>query len=137
MGSSLRAIAVGWCLVLLAGCAAVPLPGCPGGLEPRVTAELLFGRNVGERLGVSETDWARFLAAEVTPRFPEGLTVLDAAGQWRDGGRLVREPSKVVLLTLKQPAVDQARIDAIVEAYKQRFRQQSVGVVLRPACVSF
>ncbi|HZP09138.1 DUF3574 domain-containing protein [Methyloceanibacter sp.] len=29
------------------------------------------------------------------------------------------------------------RIEAIVSAYKERFKQQSVGVVMRPACVSF
>jgi hypothetical protein len=29
------------------------------------------------------------------------------------------------------------KIDAIVTAYKERFQQQSVGVVMRPACVSF
>jgi Protein of unknown function (DUF3574) len=29
------------------------------------------------------------------------------------------------------------RIDEIVDAYKKRFRQKSVGVVIKPACVSF
>lgn len=124
--------------LLLSGCA-TPNLACQGGLEPRVTAELLFGRNIGDRLGVSEAAWSRFLADEVTPRFPDGLTVLDAAGQWRDSdtGRLVREPSKVVILILKDPGAEKAKIDAVVEAYKQRFRQQAVGVVLKPACASF
>ena len=36
--------------------------------------------------------------ADVTPRFPDGLTILDARGQWRDSGRkqIMREPSKLV-----------------------------------------
>ena len=125
--------------LLLSGCAGPHMLACRGTQAPRVTAELLFGRNIGDRVGVSEADWSRFHAGEVTPRFPDGLTVHDAAGQWHDGERrrIVREPSKVVLLTLKDPAADQAHIDAIVEAYKRRFRQQSVGVVLRPACISF
>lgn len=125
--------------LLLAGCATAPMLTCQGTQQARVTAELLFGRNVGDRLGVSEADWSRFLAAEVTPRFPDGLTVLDAAGQWRDAARdrVVREPSKVVMLTLTDPAAEQGKIDAIVEAYKRRFRQRAVGVVMRPACVSF
>ena len=29
------------------------------------------------------------------------------------------------------------RLNQIAEAYKSRFRQQSVAVMLRPACVSF
>lgn len=121
--------------LLLSACTGPAALTCRGGLQPAVTAELLFGRNIGGRLGVSEADWARFLAAEITPRFPDGLTVVDAAGQWRDGRRTVREPSKVVLLVLKDGG--QARIEAIVAAYKKRFRQQSVGVLLRPACASF
>ena len=32
---------------------------------------------------------------------------------------------------------DQARLDAVVTAYKREFRQQSVGVVVQSACVSF
>jgi hypothetical protein len=30
-----------------------------------------------------------------------------------------------------------ARLSEIADAYKKRFRQQSVGIVLRQACVSF
>jgi Protein of unknown function (DUF3574) len=105
--------------------------------KPMVVADLLFGRNIGGRLGVTESRWSQFLAKEITPRFPDGLTVVDASGQWRDTekNRIVRERSKLV--TIIMPADAQDKIDAIVAAYKQRFRQQSVGVVIRPACVSF
>ena len=68
-----------------------------------------------------------------------GLTVYDARGQWRDSdrNRIVREPSKVVMIVLPGKAEDMARLSEIAEAYKKRFKQQSVGIVLRPACVSF
>ncbi len=80
---------------------AVPTPDCAaltGG--PMIEARLFFGRNIGDRLGVSQKAWARFVDREVTPRFPDGLTVQDASGQWRDSatGRLVREPSKILTL---------------------------------------
>jgi hypothetical protein len=61
-------------------------------------------------------------------------------GQWRDRERntVVREPSKVVqIVLLSGAAEDQAKIDAIVAAYKARFKQQAVGVVTRGACVAF
>jgi hypothetical protein len=105
--------------------------------KPMVVADLLFGRNIGGRLGVTEKRWSQFLASEITPRFPDGLTVVDAAGQWRDAekNRIVRERSKLV--TIIMPVDAQEKLDAIVDAYKRRFRQQSVGVVIRPACVSF
>jgi hypothetical protein len=112
---------------------------CRGAQQPKEVAELLFGRNIGSRLGVSEAAWARFLAREVTPRFPDGLTVVDALGQWRDRdtGRIVRERSKRVEIVLPGSEDDAAKLDAVVAAYKSRFRQQAVGVVVRPACVSF
>jgi hypothetical protein len=112
---------------------------CHGAQQSREVAELLFGRNIGNRLGVSEAAWARFVAREMTPRFPDGLTVIDATGQWRDrdSGKVVREPSKRVEIVLPGSADDAAKLDAIVAAYKSRFHQQAVGMVVRPACVSF
>ena len=102
-------------------------------------AELMFGRKIGDRIGVSNAAWTHFLDTEITTRFPDGLTVMDAYGQWRDTQkkRVVREPSKVVTIVLHDQERGQTLIDAIVDAYKKRFRQQAVGVIVRPACVSF
>ena len=101
--------------------------------------ELLFGRNIGGRLGVSEAQWRAFLSREVSPRFPDGLTVFDTLGQWRDARTkaLVREQAKIVRVILPVDAPAREKIDAIAAAYKQQFRQDAVGVVMRPACVSF
>ena len=112
---------------------------CHGTQQVRQIAELLFGRDVGHRLGVSESAFARFVAREITPRFPDGLTVSDATGQWRDrdSGAITREPSKRVEIVLPGTADEESRLDAIVAAYKHRFHQQSVAVIVRPACVSF
>lgn len=112
---------------------------CHGARQTRQVAELMFGRDAGTRMRVSEPVWARFVAREMTPRFPDGLTVTDAIGQWRDrdSGAIIREPSKHVEIVLPGYADDEARLDAIVVAYKRQFRQQSVAVILRDACVSF
>src|SRR5205807_2487081 len=92
----------------------------------------------GGRLGVTDAAWSRFLAREVTPRFPDGLTVLDAAGQWQDKerGLVVREPSKLVMIVTADDAPARGKIEAIVAAYKHQFSQQSVGVVSRPVCAT-
>jgi hypothetical protein len=123
----------------LSGCAALGAPGCGPDGQPEMVAELVFGRNIGDSLGVSEVDWNRFLEEEVTPRFPDGLTVMSADGQWRDTerGTIVQEPSKVLVLVLGDEAKDKPRVAEIATAYKQRFKQQSVLTMLRPACVSF
>jgi Protein of unknown function (DUF3574) len=112
---------------------------CHGTQRPGTIAELMFGRDIGHHLGVSEGAWARFVAREMTPRFPDGLTIANAFGQWRNPatGRIVREPSKLVVIVLPGHADDQARLEAVVNAYKRQFRQQSVGVVVQSACVSF
>jgi Protein of unknown function (DUF3574) len=114
-------------------------PSCHGARQPKLVAELLFGRDIGSKLGVSETAWARFLAHEVTPRFPDGLTVSDAVGQSRNPatGEIVQEASKRVEIVLPGNADDDAGLDAIVKAYRQQFRQHAVGVIVRAACVSF
>jgi hypothetical protein len=123
----------------LTGEAGAQLVDCSGGQKPTQVAELMFGRNVGDRIGVSEDEWSAFVDLEITPRFPDGLTVFDAASQWRDkaGNKIVREPSKIVQIVLPGNVEDIARLNEIVEAYKTRFKQQSVGVMVRPACVSF
>jgi hypothetical protein len=112
---------------------------CLPAQHSKQVAELIFGRNIGRHLGVSESDWSRFVARELTTRFPDGLTVTDTVGQWRDrdSGRIVREPSKQVEIVLPGNADDEARLDAAVAAYKRAFRQRSVGVIVRAACVSF
>jgi len=111
---------------------------CRAPLRPMLAIDLLFGRGAGG-LRVSETAWAQFLAREVTPRFPDGLTVFDASGQWRNpqGGAVLRERSKVVMIVAPEQPPVQERLDAITAAYKQRFQQQSVGIVIRAVCASF
>lgn len=126
--------------VALAGCAhrAGPSAACPVGHEAARTAQLFFGREVKDGPQVSEADFARFVNEELTPRFPDGLTVSDSGGQWREpSGRLVREPSKVVFLILPKAPDAQAKLDAARGAYKARFRQDSVLLVTQTSCVSF
>jgi Protein of unknown function (DUF3574) len=123
----------------LSGTARPQLLECRGVQKPRHVAELTFGRSIEGRLAVSETQWVQFVDDEITPRFPDGLTVFDAAGQWWDkaSNKIIREPSKIVLIVLPGNAEDLARLNEIAEAYKRSFRQQSVGMIVRAACVSF
>jgi hypothetical protein len=132
-------IAAAIALAPLAGRAQAQAPACGGAQKPQQVAELMFGRKIIDRIAVTEDEWAQFLDQEVTPRFPDGLTVFSAAGQWRDQAtnKIVRQPSKIVVIVLPGKADDLARVNEIAQAYKLRFRQPSVGVILRPACVSF
>jgi hypothetical protein len=126
----------------LAGCAAMPhheeASSCPAGQESLKTAQLFFGRNVGAKPTVSQADFQRFMDAEVTPRFPDGLTVLEGGGQWRGSeNQLIREAAKVVLIVLPKGGDAPQKIDAVRTAYKKKFNQDSVLLITQPACVSF
>jgi hypothetical protein len=136
----MRVIPIALLLALaLTSAANAQLTECRGGQKPQQVAELLFGRKIGDRIGVSEAKWTRFVDGEITPRFPDGLTVFNTVGQWRDSERktIVREPSKIVMIVLPGKDDDIDRLNQIAEAYKSQFRQQSVAVMLRAACVSF
>ena len=129
----------------LTGCATLQEPQpqrmslqCSRGQEARTTAQLFFGRNIGDRPGVSDADFTRFVDTELTSRFPDGLTVLDGGGQWRGpSDNLVRESSKVVLLVLPKVPDAHSRVEAVRTAYKTRFRQDSVLLITQRSCVSF
>jgi hypothetical protein len=123
---------------LLSGCATLAPTACPPGQNPSRTVQLFFGRDIGDRVGVSDADFARFVDEELTPRFPDGLTVLDAAGQWRsNAGPIVREPSKVVILALPGRTGGEDKLDAVRQAYKTRFAQEAVLMTTQPTCLGF
>jgi len=98
-------------------------------LEKFIRTELYFGRNIPSGGTVSESDWQKFVDEVVTPRFPDGLTVLDADGQWRGkDGLIAREESKVIVLLYprKDRKATNAKIEEIRAEYKKRFAQEAV-----------
>ena len=91
--------------------------------------ELYFGTEKPDGGAVSDEEWAQFLAQEVTPRFPDGFTVLEGFGQYRDSsGRIVKEKSRCLILfyTKKEKKANNEKIDQIRIVYKQKFQQESV-----------
>lgn len=95
-----------------------------------VETTLYFGLDLPEGGAVSEDQWAGFLADAVTPRFPDGFTVLDAYGQWRDPGipdtPVVREATRVIIIVHPQTADADQAIAEIKSLYKTSFGQKSV-----------
>ena len=108
--------------------------GCVGdaqgaGAEPWVRSELFFGTAKPDGTAVTDAEWDTFLDQEITPRFPDGLTVVDANGQFREAdGTIIEERTKLLIL-LYPPDVardSNAQIEQIRDTYEQRFRQESV-----------
>jgi hypothetical protein len=121
---------------LLGACASLTAPGCGEGLHAAAVDALYFGtaRTQG---AVTEAEWSDFLASDVTPRFPEGLTTWSAQGQWRGtDGAIVHETSHVLLLVHPEEAPADAKVEALVAIYKARFDQQAVLRVKSRACIA-
>jgi hypothetical protein len=112
---------------------------CGPPLKPMQRIELMFARNVRGHPGVGDAAWARFVAREITPRFPDGLTVIDASGQWRNPstGKVTHEPTRLVIIVTADDATAGSGVAAIIAAYKTRFHQESVGVVSSAVCAAF
>jgi hypothetical protein len=114
-------------------------PPCHAPALPMLRVELMFGRNVGDDLAVTEDAWASFLASEVVPRFPDGFSVVDAAGPRTDKppNLFLAEPSKIIIIIAPDRPETEQRIAAVEAAYKKQFQQQSVVVASRSVCASF
>ena len=130
--------------ILLSACSSVPETtqpyACPLPAEKRMlVAELFFGRDIVGRAALSEAEWRGFAAEIVTPNFPDGFTAFDAEGQWRNPatGAVSSAPTKVLLVAAPRTPDLAPRLSAVIEAYKARFRQQSVGIITRDSCAAF
>ena len=99
--------------------------------------ELYFGSGKPDGSSVSEKQFRVFVDKEVTPRFPDGLTLLTGFGQYKNAsGKIIKEQSFVlVILYWGQDA--NAKLEKIRTAYKRAFKQESVLRVDDTARVSF
>ena len=91
--------------------------------------ELYFGTGKPGGGKVSAEEWDKFLEAEVTPRFPDGFTVLEGYGQFKDAaGKIVREASIILVLFYpkKQREAVNLKIEVLRTNYKKQFDQESV-----------
>jgi hypothetical protein len=103
-----------------------------------IEAQLFFGRDVEGRGSVSDGEWKGFVEGVIAKEFPDGFTVSDGEGNWRDpkSGQIVRERSKVVLIVAPERGLA-GRLRTISESYRSRFHQTAVGVVTREVCAAF
>jgi len=131
------------CALVLAGCvcskpSAEPQAAVRSAASEKWTrTELYFGLSE-PGAQVSAEEWRAFLDSFVTPRFPEGLTVCDVHGQWRDGkGVVQKEPAKLLILIHEGSAAQERAIEELRAEYKKRFQQESVLRVDVPVRAAF
>jgi uncharacterized protein DUF3574 len=128
----MRRLVAAAALLALAACTPPPAqtaaPACAAPLKPALQVDLYFG-------AVGEAEWRTFLDQEVTPRFPDGLSVIDAYGQYRNRrGTIERERAKLLVIVVFDAPAHAARVQAIVDSFIRRHGHESVLRVERPVC---
>jgi Protein of unknown function (DUF3574) len=128
-------------VILVVGCANAPPQHsaltCASGDIAMLKEVLYFGRNHPAGT-VSDGQWRAFLDDIITPRFPAGLTIQAATGQWqRTDGAIEREPSMLVTILHADDARGRRAIEEIIERYKHAFEQEAVLRETAPACVRY
>jgi hypothetical protein len=91
--------------------------------------ELFFGSLKPDGSVVSEEAFLGFLTAEITPRFPKGLTLLTGLGQFLTAqGIMHQEPSRLLILLypVEEDRDSSEKIEQIREQYKRLFHQEAV-----------
>jgi hypothetical protein len=103
---------------------------------PQIRTTLYFGLS-RPKGSISELEWQIFLRDEVTKRFPDGLTVWQAEGQWLNpAGIIDHEQSKVLLLVHADSAAARQSVQAVIQAYRKAFEQESVLWESSRVCVA-
>ena len=109
--------------------AIIPAVSATVRFEKYYRTELYIGTSIPGGGLVDRADWERFLSEVATQLFPDGFTVLDARGQYREvSGNIAKEPSYVLvfLYPRQNRRIANASIEKIRSAYRKRFSQESV-----------
>ena len=125
--------------LLLAGCQSrqPDSASCQVGSAMQQT-QLWFGLSKPDGQSISTQQWQHFVDQVITPAFPQGLSIVEARGQWlgNDGVR-VSENSRGLLLIYPASKEKSHAIDFIRTRYQQLFAQESVMRIDQPVCVAF
>ena len=105
----------------------------------QVETRLYLGLSQPNGPNVSASAFARFLKAEVTSRLPEGYTLLEGQGFWREdsSGKTISEPSRVLVHLHDASPEKNNTLDAIAAAYKKAFHQEAVLRTDTRTCATF
>ena len=100
-------------------------------LAELIQVDLYLGRSQPDGDIIADEDFETFIETEITPRFPDGLTVWDANGRYRDAsGTVIAEPSNVVRLVFLDTQANETALMEVIQAYIAQFEQETVMVLV-------
>lgn len=113
---------------------------CQGAVAGKlaIKTELFFGLSKPNGL-ITDAEFQQFLDREITPRFPDGLTLLEGQGQFRNvGGKIIGERSRVLILLYSfTDKESNQKIEQIRVNYQKAFQQESVLRIDERICATF
>ena len=128
-----RVLITAWSVLAAASCTQAATSTQPAPSSTQVIDRLSFGRNIPTGGTVSDSAWYAFLDEVVTPRFPDGFSVLRGEGQWRYAdGRIEREGGFILELFHAPGSPPDSTFEAIAREYMRRFNQEAVARVRMP-----
>lgn len=93
-----------------------------------IQTQLFFSLATSDGKGVSEQQFAQFMEEVIRPRFPDGMTVLDASGQGKGGATgtsgllaMMHANTKLVILVHPNTPDAQGKLNDIKAQYRSRF----------------
>jgi len=147
IGAYASAFAQGDATPVASTAATQTMDACPDELygpdsEPWVRGELYFGTTKDDGSAYTPEEFEAFLDTEITPRFPDGLTLLTGLGQWKGEGdaEVLKERSQllIILYPLEFAAESSAKLEEVRDLYEAEFNQFSVlRADVSPVCTSF
>ena len=107
--------------------------------EAWTRTELYFGAGSISDADKPDERWENYINDIVTPRFPEGLTLLEGTGQWRvkPDQKPRRHRTRILILIHKDTPEKSKQVDEIRSLWREISGHQSVLRVSQPAKVSF
>ncbi len=126
------------------GCAETEINAYPG--QPQLRGDhyiqtiLIFGLSRPDGSVITQDEWQAFMDAHITPRFGQGLTIIDTDGHWMmQSGEMIKEDSRTIFLLYDAASAQQAdaSIESIKNEYKKLFDQEAVLRIDSEAAVSF
>jgi hypothetical protein len=126
-------------LLALTGCASERAACLLDSQHPMTVVELFFGRDIPGRGPLSDREWSDFATSVLSKEFPDGFTVIDGDGEWRDPAiqSVARERSEILIVAARKSPDLASRVSRVRDTYARMYRQASVGVVSYDACGEF
>lgn len=115
-----------------------PQVNCPHSQLEWVETKLFMGLSKSGG-AVSRRNWDKFVTDNFVPGFPDGFTIVETTGYWRDKNTraTVYENGKQVVILHEATPGNETMINEIAEKYRAQFDQQSVLISSSKANVRF